>query len=137
MKEQENKQESVQDVFLTHGYSKNQEILINAEFLLGVLSFCRRVQDSQPRVAALLQYPSDVKVVKDKDSEEVTRVDIEWANHSKKSFSNTAFTENGGVPIITDLAMYALQIENALTETHLKNINDGVAVKFEEDGGRK
>jgi hypothetical protein len=130
-------QNNIEDIFLSHGYTQGQEILINAEFLLGVLSFCRRVQDSQPRVAALLQYPSDVKVVKDKDSEEVTRVDIEWANHSKKSFSNTAFTENGGVPIITDLAMYALQIENALTETHLKNINDGVAVKFEEDGGRK
>ena len=82
--------------------------LINAEFLLGVLSFCRRVQDSQPKVAALLQYPSDIKLVKEKGSEEVVRADIEWKNHSRKSFANTAFTEQGGVPIVTDLAMYAL-----------------------------
>ena len=47
-------QENIEDVFLTHGYAQNQDILINAEFLLGVLSFCRRVQDSQPKVAALL-----------------------------------------------------------------------------------
>ena len=60
---EENKIE--QDVFITHGYAKNQEILINAEFLLGVLAFCRRVQDSQPKVAALLQYPSDIKLVKE------------------------------------------------------------------------
>ena len=130
---EENKIE--QDVFATHGYAKNQEILINAEFLLGVLSFCRRVQDSQPKVAALLQYPSDIKLVKEKGSEEVVRADIEWKNHSRKSFANTAFTEQGGVPIVTDLAMYALQIENALLNTHLNNINSGVAIKIEQDGG--
>ena len=127
-------QENIEDVFLTHGYAQNQDILINAEFLLGVLSFCRRVQDSQPKVAALLQYPSDIKLVKEKGSEEVVRADIEWKNHSRKSFANTAFTEQGGVPIVTDLAMYALQIENALTDTHLNNINSGVAIKLEDDG---
>ena len=126
-------QENIEDVFLTHGYAQNQDILINAEFLLGVLSFCRRVQDSQPKVAALLQYPSDIRLVKEKDSEEVVRADIEWKNHSRKSFANTAFTEQGGVPIVTDLAMYALQIENALTDTHVKNINEGIAIKFEKD----
>ena len=126
-------QENIEDVFLPHGYAQNQDILINAEFLLGVLSFCRRVQDSQPKVAALLQYPSDIKLVKEKGSEEVVRADIEWKNHSRKSFANTAFTEQGGVPIVTDLAMYALQIENALTDTHVKNINEGIAIKFEKN----
>ena len=130
-------QENIEDVFLTHGYAQNQDILINAEFLLGVLSFCRRVQDSQPKVAALLQYPSVIKLVKEKVSEQVVRADIEWKNHSRKSFANTAFTEQGGVPIVTDLAMYALQIENALTDTHVKNINEGIAIKFEENGERK
>lgn len=136
MKEQENKieQENIQDVFLTHGYKQNQEILINAEFLLGVLTFCRRVQETQPKVAALLQYPKDVKLVTDKETDEVVRADIEWVNHSRNSFANTAFTEQGGVPIVTDLAMYALQIENALIDTHIKNINEGVATKFEENG---
>lgn len=125
-------QDNIEDVFLTHGYKQHQEILINAEFLLGVLSFCRRVQDSQPKVAALLQYPKEVNLVKDKGSDELERADIQWTNHSRKSFANTAFSEEGGVPIVTDLAMYALQIENALTDTHLKNINEGVAFKFEE-----
>ena len=131
---EENDNVAEQDVFITHGYTKNQEILINAEFLLGVLAFCRRVQDSQPKVAALLQYPTDIKLIKEKGSEEVTRADIQWENHSRKSFANTAFTEQGGVPIVTDLAMYALQIENALTDTHLNNINSGVAIKLEDDG---
>lgn len=128
-----NTEEQIIDIFETHGYKQNQEILINAEFLLGVLSFCRRVQDSQPKVAALLQYPSDIKLVKEKDSEELVRADIEWKNHSRKSFANTAFTEQGGVPIVTDLSMYALQIENALTDTHVKNINEGIAIKFEKN----
>lgn len=131
---EENNNVAEQDVFITHGYKSGQEILINAEFLLGVLAFCRRVQDSQPKVAALLQYPTDIKLIKEKGSEEVTRADIQWENHSRKSFANTAFTEQGGVPIVTDLAMYALQIENALTDTHLNNINSGVAIKLEDDG---
>lgn len=137
MKEQENKitQEDIQDVFLTHGYKQNQEILINAEFLLGVLAFCRRVQETQPKVAALLQYPKIVKPIKNKETGEVLRIDYEWVNHSRNSFANTAFTEKGAVPIVTDLAMYALQIENALIDTHIKNINEGVAIKFEENGG--
>ena len=63
---EENNNVAEQDVFLTHGYKSGQEILINAEFLLGVLAFCRRVQDSQPKVAALLQYPTDIKLIKRK-----------------------------------------------------------------------
>lgn len=124
-----------QDPFETYGYKAGQEVLIDAEFLVGVLAFCRRVQDSQPKVAALLQYPKTVNVIKDKKSEEVVRVDIDWENHSKNSFANTAFTEVGGVPIITDLGMYALQIENAITAKHLDNINNGVALKVEQNGG--
>lgn len=123
-----------QDPFETHGYKQGQEVLVDAEFLVGVLAFCRRVQDSQPKVAALLQYPKVVNVIKDKKNKEVLRVDIDWENHSKNSFANTAFTETGGVPIITDLGMYALQIENALTAKHLENINSGVALKLEQDG---
>ena len=122
-----------QDPFETHGYKNGQELLIPAEFLLGVLSFCRRVQDSQPKIAALMQYPSDIKLVKEKDSDEVVRADIEWKDHSRKSFANTAFTEKGGVPIVTDLSMYALQIENALMDTHIKNINEGIAVKIDNN----
>lgn len=126
-------QEEIQDVFETHGYAKNQEILINAEFLIGVLAFCRKVQDSQPKVAALTQYPKDVKIITNRESGEIDRVDIDWEVHSKKSFANTAFSEQGGVPIITDLSMYALQIENALIEKHIENINNGVAIKVVED----
>ena len=123
-----------QDVFLSHGYKSGQEILINAEFLLGVLAFCRRVQESLPKVAALTHYPKEVKEIRNKETKELERVDIVWEEHSRKSFANTAFTEQGGVPIVTDLAMYALQIENALTDTHLNNINSGVAIKLEDDG---
>lgn len=119
----------VQDVFITHGYKQGQEILISAEFLVGVVAFCRKVQESQPQIGALLQYPRDVKVIKSKEDERVLRVDIDWENHSKESFANTSFSENGGVPIVTDLAMHAIQIENVLVDVHLDNINNGIAVK--------
>ena len=128
-------QEQIEDVFLTHGYKNGQEILINAEFLLGVLSFCRRVQESLPKVAALTHYPKEVREIRNKDTKELERVDIIWEEHTSKSFANTAFSEQGGVGIVPDLAMYALQIENALLNTHVNNINNGVAIKFEQDGG--
>ena len=50
---------------------------------------------------------------------------------------NTRSTGEGGGQSVTDLAMYAVQIENALTDTHVKNINEGIAIKFEENGERK
>lgn len=124
------------DVFENYGYKRDQELLISAEFLLGVLSFCRRVQDSQPRMAALLQYPKTVNHITDKVTGEVLRVDYEWENHTKQSFSNTAFEENGAVPIVTDLSMYALQIENALESIHIKNINEGITTKYKKDGAK-
>lgn len=133
MEEQNNV--NIEDIFLSHGYKQNQEILINAEFLLGVLAFCRRVRDSQPKVAALTHYPKEVREIRNKDTKELERVDVIWEEHSAKSFANTAFSEQGGVAIVPDLSMYALQIENALTDTHLKNINEGIAFKFEQDGG--
>jgi len=132
---EENNNVAEQDVFLTHGYKSGQEILINAEFLLGVLAFCRRVQESLPKVAALTHYPKEVKEIRNKETKELERVDILWEEHSAKSFANTAFSEQGGVGVVPDLAMYALQIENALLNTHLNNINSGVAIKIEQDGG--
>lgn len=129
-------EEIIEDVFDSYGYKQNQELLISAEFLVGVLAFCRRVQDSQPKVAALLQYPKQVNPIKDKETGELIRIDYDWADHSKQSFSNTAFQENGAVPIVTDLSMYALQIENALENMHIKNINEGIAIKIEKDGAK-
>lgn len=129
-------EEIIGDVFENYGYKRDQELLISAEFLLGVLSFCRRVQDSQPKMAALLQYPTTVNHITDKVTGEVLRVDYEWENHTKQSFSNTAFEESGAVPIVTDLSMYALQIENALESIHIKNINEGIATKYEKDGAK-
>lgn len=129
-------EEIIEDVFENYGYKRDQELLISAEFLLGVLSFCRRVQDSQPRMAALLQYPKTVNPIKDRETGELIRIDYAWENHTKQSFSNTAFEENGAVPIVTDLSMYALQIENALESIHIKNINEGIATKYEKDGAK-
>lgn len=122
-----------QDVFMTHGYKRDQEVFVNAEFIIGVLSFCQRVQDYLPKVAALTHYPKSTREIRDKETDELVRVDIEWAEHTAKSFSNTAFTESGGVGIVPDLAMFAVQIQNALTELHIKNINEGIAVKIDDN----
>jgi hypothetical protein len=126
-------EKEILDVFETHGYKRGQELLIDAEFLLGVLSFCRRVQESQPKVAALTSYPKQVREIRGKEGDVLERVDIEWAEHTPTSFSNTAFSEEGGVGIVTDLSMYALQIENGIVNYHLNNINSGVAIKVSED----
>lgn len=129
--EKENTQEVIQDLFATHGYTKGQQLTVGADFIIGVVNFCRRVIDSQPNIAALTQYPKKVNEIRDEKGE-LVRVDIEWENHTKQSFANTAFSENGGVSIVPDLAVYAYQIENALLDMHIKNINDGVAKSVEE-----
>src|SRR6187402_3242297 len=122
----------MENPFEEYGYKKNQEIFVDAEFILGVLNFCQRVQASQPKVAALMQYPKKVNEVRDKNGD-LLRVDIEWEDHTAKSFANTAFTESGGVPIVPDLAMYAVQIQETLLKLHLDNINNGVAIKLKQD----
>lgn len=129
--EKENTQETIQDLFATHGYTQGQQITVGADFIIGVVDFCRKVKNSQPDIAALLQYPKKVNEIKN-DKGEVERVDIEWADHSRQSFANTAFSENGGVPIVTDLSLFAYQIENALLQLHIDNINNGVAKTAEE-----
>ena len=123
----------MENPFEEFGYRKGQEIFVDAEFILGVLNFCQRVQASQPKIAALMQYPESVKEIKDPNTGELLRVDISWKDHTAKSFANTAFTESGGVPIVPDLAMYAVQIQETLLKLHLDNINSGVAIKLKED----
>lgn len=118
------------DLFEEYLYKPGQEILIDASFLRNVVFFCQRVIESQPKLAALLTYPKEVQEVKDTDGI-LTRVDIVWEEHNKKSFNNTAFESNGAVPIVTDLSMVALQTQNALLAYHLDNINNGIAVKKE------
>lgn len=113
---------------LQYGYKPGQEVLVPADFLLGIINFCERVEASQPQLAALLTYPKNVKEIKN-DKGDVVKVDIEWVEHSPNSFFNTGFDSNGAVPIVTDLAMYALQTKNALLEMHKKNIENKVAIK--------
>ena len=45
-----------QDVFLTHGYKSGQEILINAEFLLGVLALNRIIPYIKITIAITIKY---------------------------------------------------------------------------------
>ena len=132
---EENNNVTEQDVFDTHGYKQGQEILIDAEFLIGVLSFCRRVDEQQPELAVPTKYAKDVRVISDKETGEVVRVDTDWAQYpSKKSFTNTAFDIKSAVPIMTQLGLFSFQLQSALYDTHLNNINSGVAIKLEDDG---
>ena len=128
----------IEDIFASYGYKSGQEVLINAEFLLGVLAFCRRVDEQQPELAVPTKYAKDVRVVSDKETGEVVRVDTEWTQYpSKKSFTNTAFDIKSAVPIMTQLGLFSFQLQSALYDFHEKNINNGVAIKFEQDGGGK
>lgn len=121
------------DIFESHGYKPGQELLIDAEFLIGVLSFCRRIDDTQPKIAVPLQYPKEVREITDKESGELQRVDIDWQEHTPKSFAGTAFEGNGAVPILTDLGMLSFQIQQALYKYHQNNIQQGVALQLQQD----
>lgn len=117
-----------------YGYKPSQEVLVPADFILGIINFCERVEDSQPQLGALLTYPKSVKEIKDDDGN-LLKVDIDWEEHTYNSFFNTAFDKNGGQPIVTDLSMFALQTKNALLEIHKENIKNGVAIKLEKEDG--
>ena len=121
------------DMFEKYGYKPGQEVLIDAEFLIGVLSFCERVDAQQPKLAVPLQYPKNSFEIKDKDSGELLRVDVDWAEHTSRSFANTAFSESGAVPVMTELGLFSFQIQEALYKYHKYNIKNGVAVKLTEE----
>jgi hypothetical protein len=119
------------EIFHTHGYKKGTEVLIDAEFLMGVLSYVDRVIESQPKIAVPMVYPKESLEIKEKDSDELIRVDVNWVEYpSQRSFANTAFGENGAVPIQTELSLLGFQIKQALYEYHQRNINNGIAVEI-------
>ena len=118
-------------LFETHRYKQGQEVLIDAEFLIGVLSFCQRVDAQQPKLAVPLQYPKSSLPLTDRESGEVLRIDTEWAEYpSAKAFSNSAFQGDGAIPVMTELGLFSFQIQQALLEYHSNNVNSGVAVKL-------
>ena len=121
------------DPFQTHGYKQGQELMIPADFLLRTIAFCKFVQESQPKVAALLTYPKVVNEISNKETGELERVDIEWAKHNPQSFANTAFSESGATGVVTELALLALQIQNSLVNLHINNINNGIAVEIKRE----
>lgn len=122
------------NIFEQYGYKQNQEVLINAEFLIGVLSFCQRVDAQQPQLAVPLQYPKSSLPITDRETQEITRVDIQWEEYpSARAFSNTAFSENGAVPIMTELGLFSFQIQQSLFDFHRKNIKNGIAVPFKTE----
>ena len=125
----------IEDIFASYGYKKGQELLIDAEFLIGVLSFCRRVDEQQPELAVPTKYAKDVRVINDKETGEMVRVDTDWAQYpNSKAFANTAFDIKSAVPIMTQLGLFSFQLQSALYDFHEKNINSGVAIKLEDDG---
>ena len=127
-------QDNAVDIFNEYGYKPGQEVLIDAGFLIGVLSFCRRVDESQPEVAVPTRYAKDVRVISNKDTGEVVRVDTDWSAYpTKEAFANTAFDIKSAVPIMTQLGLFSFQLQNALYDFHEKNINNGIAIKFEKD----
>ncbi len=122
------------NIFETHGYKKGQQILIDAEFFMGVLNFCQKVSDSQPKVAVPMMYPKESREIKDRETQELIRVDIDWVEYpSARSFANTSFGENGAIPIQTDLGVLSFQITQAMFEYHQQNINNKIAVEIPKE----
>lgn len=118
------------DIFHTHGYKKGQQVLIDAEFLIGVLSFCERVVEQQPKVAAPLKYAKDVNIIRD-DKGEVIRVDTQWEEFpSQKALALSSFSPESAVEIMTPLSLFSMQIQNAIYEYHSKNIAENIAIEI-------
>lgn len=112
-------------------YDNDQVIAINANALLSFMSFCDMVIQREPNMGALLVYPKKTEEVKD-DKGNLVKVNIDWEEHNPNSFFFTASDEDGGVPIMTDVALRANQLLYGLTKIHEENINKGVAKKNEE-----
>jgi len=122
------------NIFEEYGYRPDQEILINAQFLIGVLSFCQRVDAQQPKLAVPMQYPKQSLPITDRESGEIIRVDTEWEEYpSAKAFANTAFSEQGAIPVMTELGLFSFQIQQAILEYHTKNIENKIAVPFKTE----
>ena len=123
----------VQDPFDIYGYKSGQEILIKAEFLIGVLSFCKRVEDQQPPVAVLKKIPK-VNKINDKKNDDLIRVDYEWEEFpSKISLANTIFNKESAAPIMTQLGLMSFQIQSILYDIHEENILNNIAVKIDDN----
>ncbi len=128
-------QEDNTNIFEQYGYKQGQEVLIDAEFLIGVLSFCSRVDAQQPKLAVPMQYAKTSLPIVDKETKEVTRIDTEWEEYpSARAFSNTAFSENGAIPMMTEIGLFSFQIQQALYQYHKKNIENGIAIPFTTNG---
>ena len=123
--------EENEDIFQKYVYKEGQEITFDVQFLYGVLNFCNQVIQSQPQVAVPMMYAESTNVITERDNpNEVVRVDTTWKNFPNvRSFMNTSFSEQGAVPIVTPLSLMARQIEQALTNKHMENIQNGIAIE--------
>lgn len=127
--------EMEQDIFKDYGYKPGQELLIQPEFLLAVLNFCEKVAEGQPKFAAPLAYAKNVNVITDRQVPEIIhRVDTEWEQYpTVQCFTNTAFSENGAIPIMTEIELLAFQIRNGIYNYHKSNVDNGIAVLVEQE----
>lgn len=134
MQKVEDNQEEV-NIFEKYVYKEGQEILLDVEFLYGVLNFCDQVIQSQPQVAIPMVYAESSHLITERDNpNEVIRIDTDWKEFpSIRSFMNTSFSEKGGIPIATFLTMLANQIKQGLYNVHKENINNGIAIKKDEN----
>ena len=117
------------DIFQEYGYNNGQEILIPAEFLMGVMYFCNLVDSYQPKVVTPMVYPKSVTENKDKDGNLID-VEIDWVDFpTADSFAKSSFKEGADIKALTDVGQLSFQIRNALYNYHQNNIENGVAKK--------
>lgn len=113
---------------LDYVYDDDQVVGINGNALLSIMNLLYQVVEEQPKVATLLQYPKSVNEMRDEKGE-LLKVDIQWEDHTPNSFFFTAADDNGGVPVMTELAFKSQQIIYGLSKMHEKNINSNIAKK--------
>ncbi len=114
-----------------YGYDKDQLIGINGNALINFMGFLEQVIEKEPKIAALLVYPAQTTEVKD-ETGKLVKAEIEWKEHNADSFFFTAAENNGGVPIMTEIALKAQQLLRAISLVHQENINNKIAKKIED-----
>jgi len=112
-------------------YDKDQVIAINGNALLSFMTFLEQVVEKEPKIAALRVYPKETSEIRDEKGE-LVKVEVNWEEHNPNSFFFTAADNNGGVPIMTEIALKAEQLLHAFTLIHQENINNKIAKKQQD-----
>ena len=123
------------DLFESHGYKPGTELLVPVELIYNLLFLLGRIDFyNPPTKGAIMQYPTEVKKIIDKETEELERVDYTWEDFpNPASFFFSNFDKPNVPLLLTELGFLSYQMQETLLNFHRKNIENGIAVPFKTE----